>query len=136
MTSEQLLKDHQLRITPFRLKILDLFMSQSHAAITSQDIEKSLSGVDRITLYRTLKSFETKGLIHQVMDGTATTKYALCHKDCAIHQHNEEHAHFLCNACGNTYCLDAVPQVNLQLPKDYKLDKVQLALTGTCAQCH
>jgi len=135
-SSETILKNHKLRKTDFRLKVLEVFRRHSHAAVSNQELEKQLGDFDRITLYRTLKSFESSGLVHQVMDGSATTKYALCANDCKVHQLNKDHAHFLCNTCGVTYCLDNVGSLDLSLPSNYKLDKVQVALSGVCAKCN
>lgn len=135
-SSETILKNHKLRKTDFRLKVLEVFLEHSHAAVTNQELEKKLGEFDRITLYRTLKSFESSGLVHQVMDGSSTTKYALCANDCKVHQLNQEHAHFLCNTCGATYCMDNVGSLDLSLPQNYIIDKVQVALSGVCAKCN
>ena len=131
-----LLKNHKLRKTDFRLKVLEVFLQRSHAAVSNQELEQQLGEFDRITLYRTLKKFESSGLVHQVMDGSATTKYALCANDCKVHQLNKDHAHFHCNTCGETYCMDNIGSLDLTLPKNYTLDKVQLALSGVCGNCH
>ena len=132
----QILKDHKLRTTRFRVEVLELFMKSPHSALSNQDLEDQLDDCDRITLYRTLKSFEKAEIIHQVIDGSKVSKYALCHSNCAIHDHQEDHAHFLCNSCGKTYCIAETSKIDLKIPENYKLERIHLALTGICANCN
>ena len=134
-SSTTILKNHKLRKTDFRLKVLEVFLEHAHSAVSNQELEKRLGDFDRITLYRTLKSFESSGLVHQVMDGSSVTKYALCANDCKVHKLNKDHAHFHCNSCGSTYCMDNVGSLDLSLPNNYVLDKVQLTLSGLCSRC-
>ena len=133
--ASEILKSHKLRNTPFRLKVLQLFLSSGHQALSNASLENALEDFDRITLYRTLKSFEKAGIIHQAIDGSSETKYAICHDDCSEHNHQDNHAHFLCNKCGNTYCIDNVVDTSYRLPKQFQLQKVHIALEGLCASC-
>ena len=41
-------------------------------------LEKAFPRADRITIYRTLKTFEEKGIVHGIEEGTTEVKYALC----------------------------------------------------------
>jgi Fe2+ or Zn2+ uptake regulation protein len=63
-----LLRDFNLRSTPNREEILDLFIEKNYA-LSHSDIEKEIdASLDRVTVYRTLKTFLDKGLIHKVLD--------------------------------------------------------------------
>lgn len=135
-SSIDILKRSSLRKTPFRIRLLDLFVLRPHAAVKNNDIEGLIGEFDRITLYRTLKTFEEKGIIHQVMDGSKEVKYALCHQDCKVHHSQEEHAHFSCNSCGNTYCMDNVGTVDINIPSNFSIEKVQMVISGTCSFCN
>ena len=64
----------QIRNTPFRLDGSKLFKASKNA-ISLKEIERNLT-FDRITLYRTLKLFIEKGLIHEVLHSSGK-KYAL-----------------------------------------------------------
>ncbi|NNE14555.1 MAG: transcriptional repressor [Saprospiraceae bacterium] len=132
----QILSQHKLRKTPFRLDVLKLFLNNSTKGLTTHYIEESLEDFDRITLYRTLKTFEKSGVIHVAIDTSQTTKYALCHDDCTAHNHLDDHAHFLCNQCGETYCLENVIRPEITLPSDYTLSSAHLALSGICSSCN
>ena len=60
------------------------FLAEKQVAVTLSDIENAFEKADRTTLYRTIKTFEEKGYVHQIDDGTGITKYALCEKDVIV----------------------------------------------------
>lgn len=129
-----LLKEFKLRSTPSRIAILNAFIKKSYA-LAHADIEKGIStNFDRVTVYRTLKTFLDKGLIHKVLDDEGAIKYALCSEACSIAGHHHDHVHFKCTVCGQTNCLELdVPFV--KLPKGYKVVERNLLIQGTCAGC-
>ncbi|MEM1325550.1 MAG: transcriptional repressor [Bacteroidota bacterium] len=129
-----LLKDNGLRKTQIRLNVLDTFLT-SNQAYGQGDIEQLHPNTDRISLYRTLKTFEDKGLIHQAIDGSGKTKYALCKHDCNEHKHFDHHAHFHCTDCKKTICLDSISVPEVQLPKNFTLQQSHLVLSGLCEDC-
>jgi len=133
--TENKLKDLGIRKTAIRVEMLDLFMESAGKAMSGKDIELELNDSDRITVYRTLKTFEQKGLIHQVMDGTGITKYAICIDDCDDHAHHDEHAHFRCEKCGKTTCLDGGITLPSDIPAGYQIKNAHLVLEGKCADC-
>ena len=74
----QTLLRHGLRQTPVRRAVLAAVSGKGYA-LTGAEIEQEMGAdVDRITLYRTLKSFEQQGLIHRVIDDTDVLRYAAC----------------------------------------------------------
>ena len=58
------------------------FLAEKEIAVTLSDIENAFEKADRTTLYRTIKTFEEKVIVHQIDDGTGITKYALCEQGC------------------------------------------------------
>ena len=130
----QLLREHGLRVTGVRTKVLKIFFD-ADAALAHGDIESKMEEVDRITLYRTLKSFEDKGLIHKAIDGSDKPKYALCQDKCDEHEHHDHHAHFHCDDCGNTYCLDEVEAPTVKAPGGFRVANTHLVVTGKCENC-
>ncbi|MEM9547025.1 MAG: transcriptional repressor [Bacteroidota bacterium] len=129
-----LLKKNNLRATPIRKQLLRLFLT-SNNALSNQDIEKHLSEVDRVTLYRTLKSFQEKGIIHRAFDGTGISKYASCSELCDAHEHHDEHLHFHCVECENTFCIDETPIPKLKMPEGFKSFKTKIVVDGVCQNC-
>ena len=101
-----ILKDFQLRLTSSRTDILRLFLDHGYA-LSYSDIEREVAKThDRVTVYRTLKTFLDKGVVHKVLDTEGSLKYALCKENCTSAKHHHEHVHFKCTCCGQTNCLE------------------------------
>ncbi len=132
----QILKKADLKATPMRKDVLQIF-SNSTYALDNQELESQLGSVDRITLYRTLKSFEEKGIIHKVTDLSGNPKYAMCEPACIdnhIH-HHDAHVHFQCDVCNNIYCIENVVIPQIKLPKKFEVNGQNITLTGKCEKC-
>ena len=79
----ELLDAHLRHVGPLAHQdVLQQLLAAGGSAVSSQEIEQNLKGIDRITLYRILKAFEEVGLIHSIADGSGKTKYALCSTSC------------------------------------------------------
>jgi len=130
----KLLNQSDLRITAVRKDVLSVFLN-ADCAITTATIESALYQIDRITLYRTLKSFEEKGLIHSINDGSHNTKYALCEGHCDEDHHHDEHVHFHCQLCENTFCLEGVYVPKVTLPTGFKINQTDMIVNGICEKC-
>lgn len=134
-TPLEILQQHDLRRTLCRTAILTAFQEAS-AALSHQQIEEILGkDFDRVTIYRTLGTFEEKGILHKVPDMSGQAKYALCETDCSEHDHKDNHVHFKCKVCKNVYCLSEVELPILQLPKGYEILEAEFLLTGKCENC-
>jgi len=133
--SERLLRDFKLRSTPNRQEILHLFLLKNYA-LSHGDIEKEIeNNLDRVTVYRTLKTFLDRGLIHKVLDDEGSLKYALCKEACTKAGHHHDHVHFKCIQCGQTNCLN-VEVPNVRLPKGYRPTESNLLIQGVCERCN
>ncbi|MCE7994120.1 MAG: transcriptional repressor [Roseivirga sp.] len=132
---KQLLKDHSLRLTQSRSDIISIFLERD-VAISHGDIEFAMDGkYDRVTIYRTLKSFLESGLIHKVLDDNGGARYALCDDACADGDHRHDHIHFKCSNCERTTCLDGVFIPHVKLPKGFEAAESNYLITGVCDKC-
>lgn len=132
---KSILKDHTLRHTQSRADIVSIFLNKS-VAIAHSDIESAVDGkYDRVTIYRTLKSFLDKGLIHKVLDDSGIMHYALCDEACNSHAHHHDHIHFKCHVCEETTCLDHVQIPEVALPKGFKFEEGNYLISGVCDKC-
>ena len=130
----QVLKKYHLRNTNCRSSILALFIEKD-MAMSHADVEAYLSpDFDRVTLYRTLKTFLDKGLLHKVLDDTGGLKYALC-KECTETHHHHEHVHFKCVACQRITCIDYLKIPPIALPAEYQPAEFNLLVQGLCPEC-
>jgi len=129
------LKRNQLSVTDSRKKILEFF-HHADGALAHADIEK-LSGdqFDRVTIYRTLQTFVEKGIIHSIPTADNSIRYALCKDDCAEGHHHDNHIHFVCDKCGNTYCLDHFTVPAVQVPEGFKSRQTNVLVSGVCKNC-
>ena len=133
-TLENILSSKAINPTAMRLLVLEYLLSRS-AAVSLNDLENDFQHSDRITLYRTLKTFEENGLVHSIKDGTSKTKYALCADACRNNRHFDLHLHFYCTACKETFCLPKTNIPEISLPDKFILEDLKLTAKGTCDRC-
>jgi Fur family ferric uptake transcriptional regulator len=131
---ENRLIEKQINRTAMRLLVLDFLEKQSRA-VSLTDIELSMGNTDRVTLFRTIKTFEEHGLVHRIEDGTGTSKFALCQPDCDAIKHQDLHVHFYCHRCKETYCLPKTHIPDVALPPAYQAETRELIVKGICAAC-
>jgi Fur family ferric uptake transcriptional regulator len=122
-----------IKSTAMRELVLKVLSEQS-AAISLADLEQKFEKVDKVTLYRTLKTFEENKLIHSIDDGSGSVKYALCRETCQCHP-EDLHVHFLCTKCKQTYCLTDIPVPSVNLPVDFTLENINMVVKGVCSNC-
>jgi Fur family ferric uptake transcriptional regulator len=131
---ENILIAKQITPTPMRVMVLEYILKQS-TAISLGDLEEELQHSDNTTLYRTVKTFEEKGLIHTIKDGNEATKYALCEEDCTIGVHYDRHIHFYCINCQEITCLPKENMPEVKLPESFQLQEVSFVARGICDAC-
>jgi len=117
-----------------RLLVLQV-LQQQNEVISLADLEESLSRSDRTTLYRTLKTFQEHGLVHQVYDDSGNARYALCSDDCSCSYPDDIHVHFLCTACDRTYCMEELAIPDMPLPENFRPDSASFVIRGACSSC-
>ena len=64
---EKLFESKSIRVTAMRMLIYK-FLAEKQVAVTLSDIENAFTKADRTTLYRTIKTFEEKVIVHQIQD--------------------------------------------------------------------
>lgn len=128
------LRQYHIKPTSMRLLVLEYLNGKDVAVGLSQlyaDFEKS----DRVTLYRTLKVFEEKGLVHSIDDGTGVPKYAVNVGSDRSKVERDLHIHFHCRICGNTFCLTKYQIPEIKLPPHYRAEEANLVVKGVCEKC-
>ena len=134
-TIRELLKKNRLSITDSRLLVLSLFYKQT-GALAHADIEKKAgSKIDRVTIYRTLQTFEEKGIVHTIPSSDNIVKYALCKEQCTLGHHHDNHVHFVCDKCSATFCLDDVLVPEVRLPRGFVPTQSNMVVNGICNAC-
>lgn len=131
--SDDKLTSRNIKPTAMRELVLDILTVQT-AAISLSDLEQNFHKSDKVTLYRTLKTFEEKKLIHSIDDGTGAVKYALCKETCQCHP-EELHVHFYCLKCQHTFCLTDIPIPSINLPVNFSIENINMVVKGVCSNC-
>ena len=129
----ELLKSKNLSVTKLRVEVLDIF-KKSTTALSTQQIENELKKVDRVSLYRTLKTFKEKGIIHEIPMPDEVTKMAMCPDQCEEHNHLHKHIHFHCDKCKEVFCvdIDKMPTISLE---GFVSKNIDIQVSGLCKIC-
>jgi Fur family ferric uptake transcriptional regulator len=131
---EKTLENKSVRPTAMRILIYK-YMAEKNIAVALTDIENAFDKAERTTLYRTLKTFEENGIVHQIDDGTNISKFALCEPGCNCEIDQDLHLHFHCSNCDKTVCLTEHKIPHINLPTGYIAEDANLVIKGICDTC-
>ncbi|CDT09100.1 MULTISPECIES: Fur family transcriptional regulator [Sphingobacterium] len=129
---ENKLRDKNTKPTSMRILVYD-FLASQHIALSLSEMESHFYPADRITLYRTLKTFEEKGIVHSIQENN-TSKYILCHDDCNEETHKDWHLHFYCKICKQTTCRTDI-SFSSPINSAVRMDEVRFFAKGICENC-
>lgn len=118
-----------LKVTPFRVELLQV-LSSVNSPLSSSQILQKLKGGDRATLFRNLKSMEAAGLLLSSEFGRGAMFYELV-KD--SHEH-----HMFCVKCESLEPIDhcgVQPLVERARRKGFHVLSHRLELLGLCSRC-
>ena len=121
---------HGIRPTAVRLLIYKTAL-RFHDTFRMSELEDALESVDKSTVFRTLSLFAARHLLHEIEDGSGSTKYCICRNDrpCGI---DELHCHFHCEACRKTFCLDYTHIPAVRYPAGFEVRQIDYLLKGLC----
>lgn len=123
-----------IRITPMRQLLLEYLLKEQKAYGLTV-LEKKFPRADRSTIYRTLKTFEEKGILHRIETGVSEVKYALCEEQCTSQDHADNHPHFHCLHCQQSICLKNIFIPSPTLPENYRTTAISMSIKGICKSC-
>jgi len=129
MKALQILTDKKLNITTSRKSILNVLL-QSEVALSEKEIRSTIGNYcDRATIYRTLKIFNRKGIVHPVITERSITKYVIRKKP-------DNHLHFKCTSCDQVFCMTGIELSAYTLPKGFIQKNTNFLITGICKVCN
>lgn len=129
------LAHHKIRATEARVEILNcLFNKAKPLSHSDLLLNKKISEIDRVTVYRTLELLLKAKAIHQVKGADGVTRYC-ANYDSSTHQCSGNHIHFHCLACNQMICLLHQPMPWVQSPEGAEIFHKQLVVSGRCPQC-
>lgn len=126
------LSARKVKPTANRIIIYKVLSEATHP-VSLTDLETSIGTIDKASIFRTLTMFADHDLVHAFMDGSKSMKYELCMA--GVHTIGDMHAHFYCEKCLKTYCLEdvRVPQANL--PEGFTARDINYVVKGICPDC-
>lgn len=126
------LENKNLAKTPCRIEILKV-LEQKGVALSENEIKHHLSyDYDRVTIFRTLKTFLQKGIIHSITLDGKDVRYAL---SAPTHSEKKLHAHFHCTLCRDVQCLKNISIDEPVLPEGFSAKDFDLVINGFCHKC-
>lgn len=111
-------------------------LDSAREPVSLSDLETRLETIDRSNIFRALSLFRRQHLVHIIDDGSDSVKYELCRSDNNRDAGDDDlHAHFFCEKCRRTYCLDNIPVPQVKLPDGYTPLSVNYVVKGLCPDC-
>lgn len=128
-----LLEAHDIKPTANRIVVVQALAS-SMLPQSLAELEHRIMTIDKSNIFRALTLFREHHLVHAIEGTSDGTRYELCHSHSQEHD-DDQHPHFYCEVCQQTYCLDyaTVPQVSL--PEGFEAHSSNLMLKGVCPHC-
>ena len=127
------------RLTQPRVAVLACLLASERAS-SHLDVAGMLvdhHAVDRVTVYRVLEWLVNQGISHRIAGDDRVWRFMInpqrTSAKAVAHGH---HAHFICESCRQTFCLDkTIPKVDVKLPKGFRPSEIDLLVRGRCAGC-
>lgn len=125
------LRKHGLRATAARLRVYEA-LSLARGPVSHADVCADVPEFDRATVYRNLVDLTDAGLLVRRDHGDRVWRFEMT----SPHEHEVDHAHFVCTSCGQTRCL---PHDTIQVSRPSDLpgpvEEIQVELRGVCQRC-
>ena len=131
--SIEILLEHGIRPTANRLLLVKVLSKAEHP-LTMKELEDLVDTIDKSNIFRTLSLFRDQHLVHVLQDGADAVRYELCHSHEEDHD-DDLHAHFYCERCRQTFCLNDIPVPQVDLPKGYRMNTINYLIKGICPNC-
>jgi len=125
------LKAHGHSVTQPRIQVFET-LQQTDEPLTVVELSERLTDIDKVSVYRTVDTFERLGIIHRVWNGFKS-KVELSEP------FSSHHHHFTCMKCGRTLSLksEELEQTmrDFETTHGFILVKHSVELSGYCSDC-
>lgn len=127
------LESRGVKPTANRILVLKALSQQSHP-VSMAEIEDRIVTLDKSSIFRVLSLFLAHDLVHAIEDGSGSLKYELCMGE---HEHtvHDQHIHFYCETCHQTFCIEAIPVPIVELPEGFVPHAINYIVKGVCPKC-
>lgn len=131
---ENLLEGKGVKPTSNRILVMRELIKATNP-VSLADIEISLGcSLDKASIFRVLELFAQKDVVHVIDDGSRSSKYELCHNR-YHHSIADQHVHFYCDKCKETYCLESQKVPLVEMPEGFTAHSINYVIKGVCPKC-
>lgn len=130
---DELFEHHGIKPTANR-QLVARALADSRRPLSLAELEERLVTLDRSSIFRVLTLFRDQHLVHVIEGGSEGVHYELCQS----HSHetdDDQHAHFHCEVCHRTFCLQEIPVPEVALPEGYTATSASYLIKGICPDC-
>lgn len=130
---DELFEHHGIKPTANR-QLVARALADSRRPLSLAELEERLVTLDRSSIFRALTLFRDQHLVHVIEGGSEGVHYELCQS----HSHetdDDQHAHFHCEVCHRTFCLQEIPVPEVALPEGYTATSASYLIKGICPAC-
>ena len=130
---EQLLREHNLRVTRPRLAVLGAVHSSPHASTDAviDAVRDELGVVSHQAVYDVLRALTSAGLLRRIQPAGSVARYEA--------RVGDNHHHVVCRTCGAIADVDcavsATPCLTASDDQGFVIDEAEVTYWGTCAAC-
>jgi len=132
-TCISLLQAHGIKPTANRILVAKALASSIQPQSLAE-LERRIISIDKSNIFRALVLFREQHLVHAIEGSSDGTKYELCYSH--DHEHDDDqHPHFYCEKCQQTYCLNDAELPEILLPQGFEAHSSNLMIKGLCPHC-
>ena len=130
---EQLLRDHELNVTPQRLAVLNAVSARPHATADDllSDVRIRIGTISRQAVFDALGVLAEKGLIRRIQPARSAGRYE--------DRIDDNHHHLVCRDCGHMVDVDCAAGYRpcLEVVDDFgfAIDEAEVIYWGFCSAC-
>jgi Fur family ferric uptake transcriptional regulator len=135
MHSIDLLKRYNIKVTPHKLAVLELFTTHKHLDANQiiRYLNSNSSNISSATVYRILANFEQNAVINKHNFGNDQAIYEL-------NQNENHHDHLICLSCGvviefNNPQIEEI-QIQIAQANNFSMLSHNLNIYGHCKNCN
>lgn len=129
-TATELVAHMPGRMTQPRIYVCAALLT-AQRPVCHQHIHHMVPHINRVSIYRVCEWLAQQNLIDVVVGKDGIRRYAWR----AQRDSHHRHAHFHCENCGHTECLEGVLAPQAILPEGYHTRSVTVVVNGICAHC-
>ena len=113
--------------------LLESFKHENIALSVVELVSLFGNDMNKTTVYRILQRLEDSGILHSFIDNNGLKRYAKSNQNKLLPTDSNMHAHFLCEMCGISNCLE----IEITPPNipNYVINSSEQLFIGHCKDC-